>query len=244
MNTVAFDERVEEIESYIKLLESIERSAQAGPPTIDGDVVTARQQRMLNSAVYLHLYNLVEATATWCVAAVTEATASSQTWSARQLEPSIRREWVRTTARTHVVLSPDNRHQTSVDFCDLLLQGGAIEDWEIDKGGGGNWDIQAIEFISERIGCALQISPQVSTAAKRHFRNDKNSLLYIKDLRNQLAHGSISFEQSGENVTVSDLKDLKTRTVDYLREVIQSFSVYLSGFMFLDAGARPVAGGS
>ena len=49
--------------------------------------------------------------------------------------------------------------------------------------------------------------------------------------------------QPHPNVTVSDLIDLKTRTVDYLREVIQSFSRYVSGFMLLDAGARPTAGG-
>lgn len=244
MDTVAFDERVEEIDAYIKLLEAIERSAQGGPPEIDGEVVTTRQQRMLYAAVFLQLYNLVEATATWCVSAVTTATTSSGPWTVDQLEPLVRKEWVRTTARTHVMLNSDNRHITSIDFCDLLLRGGGISEWDLEKGSGGNWDITAIETISDRIGCALQISPDVSTAAKRHFRDEKNALLYIKDLRNQLAHGSISFEQSGENLTVSDLKDLKGRTVDYLGEVVQSFSTYVSSFMFLEANARPGRGGS
>lgn len=243
MDTVAFDERVEEIDAYIKLLEAIERSAQAGPPEIDGEVVTARQQRMLYSAVFLHLYNLVEATATWCVSAVTTATISSGTWTVDQLESLLRKEWVRTTARTHDILHPNKRHTASIDFCDLLLQGGYISEWDIEKGGGGNWDIASIETISERIGCALHISPDVSRAAKRHFRDEKNSLLYIKDLRNQLAHGSISFEQSGENLTVDDLKELKERTVNYLEEVIQSFSTYVSSFMFLVANARPTSEG-
>ena len=244
MDTVAFDERVEEIDAYIKLLEVIERSAQNGPPEIDGEVVTTRQQRMLYSAVFLQLYNLVEATATWCVSAVTTATTSSGVWTVDQLEPPIRKEWVRTKARTHVILNPDNRHTTSIAFCDLLLQGGNISAWDIEKGSGGNWDIAEIEAISNRIGCALEISPDVYRAAKRHFRDDKNSLLYIKDLRNQLAHGSISFEQSGENLTVSDLKDLKERTVNYLGEVVQSFSTYVARFMFLESNARPSTGGS
>ncbi|MEM9219837.1 MAG: MAE_28990/MAE_18760 family HEPN-like nuclease [Cyanobacteria bacterium P01_F01_bin.150] len=244
MDTVAFEERVDEIDSYIKLLEAIERSAQHGPPAIDGEVVTTRQQRMLYSAVFLQLYNLVEATATWCVSAVTAATTSSGAWTVAQLEPLVRKEWVRTTARTHVILNPDNRHTTSSTFCDLLLQGGNISAWDIEKGGGGNWDIAEIEAISNRIGCVLRISPDVYRAAKRHFRDEKNSLLYIKDLRNQLAHGSISFEQSGENLTVSDLKELKKRTVNYLEEVVQSFSAYVSSFMFLEASARPGEGDS
>ena len=244
MDTVAFDERVEEIDAYIKLLEAIERAAQDGPPAIDGEIVTTRQQRMLYSAVFLQLYNLVEATATWCVSAVTTATTSSGTWSVDQLEPLVRKEWVRTTARTHVILNPDNRHTTSTNFCDLLLQGGSISEWDIEKGGGGNWDMTEIETISNRIGCVLRINPDVYSAAKRHFRDEKNSLSYIKDLRNQLAHGSISFEQSGENLTVSDLKELKERTVNYLGEVVQSFSAYISTFMFLEANARPGRGDS
>ena len=244
MDTVAFDERVSEIDAYIDLLDSIERAAQTGPPEINGAVVTARQQRILYASVYLQLYNLVEATATWCVAAVADATAKPGAWTVKQLEHPIRKEWVRTTARTHVTLNTENRLQTNLEFCDTLLQGGGITKWEIEKGGGGNWDITAIEDICERIGCDLEISAAVSTAAKRHFRDDKNSLLFIKDLRNRLAHGSISFEQSGENVTVNDLKDLRTRTVEYLREVIESFAKYLEDFMFLETSSRPVGGGS
>ena len=244
MEDTLFNERVAEIEAYICLLESLERAAQTGPPQIDGDVITTRQQKMLYSAVYLQLYNLVEATATWCVTAVAEATATSGSWKVGQLETTIRQEWVRTNARTHVILNQDNRLKTALEFCDLILDGGDISEWAIEKGGGGNWDVAAIEAICERIGCLLQISTPVQTAAKRHFRDDMNALAFVKELRNKLAHGSISFEQSGDNVTVRDLQDLKTRTVDYLREVFQSFRAYLDGFMFLHAAARPVQVGS
>jgi hypothetical protein len=244
MDNEPFDERVAEIEAYIRLLESLERAAQTGPPQINGDVITTRQQKMLYSAVYLQLYNLVEATATRCVTAVSQATATSGSWNIGQLELPIRQEWVRRNARTHVVLNADKRLKTALEFCNLILDGGDISEWTIEKGGGGNWDVAAIEDICERIGCILQISDPVQTAAKRHFRDDMNALAFVKDLRNKLAHGSISFEQSGDNVTVSDLKELKKRTVDYLREVIQSFSDYLDGFMFLDAAVRPVQGGS
>ena len=94
------------------------------------------------------------------------------------------------------------------------------------------------------MGCVLSIATATKTAAKRPFRNDKNALEYVKDLRNKLAHGSISFEQSGENVTVQDLLDLKNRTVNYLREVIQSFKKYVDEFMFLALANRPALGGS
>lgn len=244
MDTAPFEERITEIDAYIDLLEALNRQAQTGPPEIGGTVITTQQQRMLYASVYLQLYNLVEATATWCISAVSNATADGASWSPGQLNAAILREWVRTSARTHIDLNHQNRLECALVVCEHILQGKAITDWEIEKGGGGNWDIAAIETISDRIGCSLNISPAVDTAAKRHFRDEKNALTFVKDLRNKLAHGSISFEQSGENVTVGDLKDLKQRTVNYLRQVVQSFQDYLDSYRYLEIAVRPTTGGT
>ncbi len=244
MDTTQFEDRVAEIENYINLLQAVEREAQSGPPTIGSSAITTCQQRMLYSSVYLHLYNLVEATATWCMSAVTEATVNGGSWSVGQLGSAVRREWVRTNLRTHIHLNPTNRLNCSFDVCEGILNGAPIEEWGIEQGSGGNWDDGAIESVSERVGCVLTIATATKCAAKRPFRNDKNALQYVKDLRNKLAHGSISFEQSGENLTVQDLLDLKNRTVDYLREVVQSFKSYVDGFLYLNPGDRPLPGGS
>ena len=244
MDTAPFEERIAEIDAYIDLLEALNRQAQSGRPKIGETIITTQQQRMLYASVYLQLYNLVEATATWCISAVSKATADGASWRLAQLDVAIRREWVRTSARTHISLNHQHRLESVLEACEHILQGRPITDWEIEKGGGGNWDVEAIETISDRIGCSLKIDPAVKTAAKRHFRDEKNALAFVKDLRNKLAHGSISFEQSGENVTVSDLKDLKQRTVDYLRQVVQSFQDYLDKYIYLDALHRPPTGGA
>ena len=61
----SFEDRRQEIEAYLALLEVLDREVQSGrPPTIGETAITARQQRILYSAVYLQLYNLVEATVT------------------------------------------------------------------------------------------------------------------------------------------------------------------------------------
>jgi len=239
-----FEDRVAEIESYISLLELVEQEAKSGPPEIGGSAITTCQQRMLYASVYLQLYNLVEATATWCTTAVAEATTDGGTWKVGQLDSTIRREWVRTNLRTHIHLNPTNRLNSSFDVFASVLNDGPIAEWGIEQGGGGNWDDGAIESISERIGCVLRIATATKSAAKRPFRNDKNAFQYVKELRNKLAHGSISFEQSGENITVQDLVDLKNRTVNYLREVVHSFESYLDGYMYLDSASRPISGGS
>jgi len=239
VDTTQFDDRVTEIEEYIDLLQAVESAAQSGPPEIGGTAITTRQQRMLYSSVYLHLYNLVEATATWCISAVADATANGP-WQIGQLISVVRREWIRANLRTHIHLNPTNRLNCSFEVCEGILNGNPIEEWGIERGGGGNWDDGAIEGVSVRVGCDLVIATATRTAAKRPFRNDKNALEYVKELRNKLAHGSISFEQSGENITVQDLVDLKDRTVNYLREVVQSFVTYLDEFKYLDSAVRPL----
>ncbi len=187
MDTQPFEDRIQEIDAYIDLLEALNLQSQTGPPAMGGSIITAQQQKMLFASVYLQLYNLVEATATWCIAAVAKATFDGGSLIPGHLDPPIRREWVRTSARTHAILSQDNRLESAWDFCELLLQNRPIAEWEIEKGGGGNWDVTAIEAISERIGCKLNITPTVATAVKRHFRDDKNALSFVKDLRNKLS---------------------------------------------------------
>ena len=244
MDTTQFEDRVAEIEEYIGFLELLDREAKSGPPTLGGQAITTRQQRMLYSSVYLQLYNLVEATATWCISAMSRATAANGAWGVKQLDLKVRQEWLRTNLRTHVPLGEDKRYSTSIAVCEGLLVNRPIEEWKIESGGGGNWDDTSIESVSERVGCALEIAAGTRSAALRPYRNDKNALRYVKELRNKLAHGLISFEESGEGTTVGELVDLKTRTVDYLRAVVRSFKAYLDGHMYLDPAVRPGAHGA
>lgn len=238
----AFDERLQEIDAYLDLLDALERQVRNGPPEIGGAPITAQQQRILYSSVYLQLYNLVEATATWCIEAVAEAAADDARWRPVDLVSQLRREWVRTTARTHVDLNYDNRLAATVDFCELLLRASPIAQWGIERGGGGNWDDYALEAITERIGCELNISSAVKTAAKRRIRDDKGSLGLVRHLRNRLAHGTLSFEECGDGVTVFDLRDIRGRTADYLREVIASFQRYIDEYLFISPERRPYIG--
>lgn len=234
---------MQEIETYLDLLDALERQVQSGAPRIGerghGVVITVQQQRILYSSVYLQLYNLVEATITRCMDAVCSAVVN--TWSPSDLTINMRREWVRFTARTHTDLNYENRLQTALDLCEQLIQLLPVSRLKIEKS-GGSWDDSLIEGISTRLGLSLRISRNVYQGVKRPFRNDKGALEYIKDLRNDLAHGSLSFAESSEGVTVSDLRELSNRTTSYLREVIDCFKLAIDNYEFLLPERRP--GGS
>jgi MAE_28990/MAE_18760-like HEPN len=234
----SFEERLQEIESYLDLLEALERQVQLGPPTIGGAVITAQQQKILYSSVYLQLYNLVEATITWCVDAVCSAATENGRWLPGDLAENIRREWVRWKARTHIELNSDKRLESAAAICDHLINSLPLLELSIER--RGNVDENVIQQVAERLGLTLRLSQTVLTGVKRHVRDDKGPLVLVKDLRNKLAHGSISFSECGDSVTVLDLRELKQRTVDYLREVIAGFSAYITGYEFIVPARRPL----
>lgn len=236
-----FQERLAEVEAYLEFLKAMELSAQHGPPRLEGaeHPISAQQQRILYSSVYLQLYNLVESTMSRCIEAVTEAAKEGHRWMPSDLSQSLRREWVRVIARTHEELNPDHRLESALRLCDHLVAALPVAEFEIDKGGGGNWDDQAIEAISRRLGFQLVVSEPVYSAVKRRFQDDLGPLALVKQLRNRLAHGSISFAQCAENMTVERLVDLKEKTVDYLREVVSCFNAYLVSFEYLLPERRP-----
>ncbi len=234
-----FEERLQEIDAYLTLLVALERQVRAGPPKIAGETITAQQQRILYSSVYLQLYNLVEAAATWCMEAVAAATAENGRWIPGDLSAELRREWVRATARTHVDLSIENRLATAVEFCDRLIQTLPISEWEIEKGGGGNWDDLQLQEFTARIGIQLFVSRAALSGVKRIVREDQGALGLVKLLRNRLAHGSLSFSDCGDGVTVADLIDIKERVALYMREVIQAFCGFIDRYEFLLPNRRP-----
>jgi hypothetical protein len=235
-----FKDRLQEIEAYLDLLESLEKQVQQGTPRIgeSGATITVKQQRILYSSVYLQLYNLVESTVTCCVEAVCTAVVNDN-WLPSDLSDNVRREWVRFTARTHTELNYENRLESALGLCEHFVQILPISTFKIEKGGGGNWDDNAIENISVRLGLSLQISPDIYKGIKRPFRNDQGPLAFIKSLRNDLAHGSLSFAECGEGITVSELRDLAERTTLYLKEVVDCFKSSIDSYEFLLPERRP-----
>ena len=237
--TEVFNERLQEIETYLDLLDALDRQVQSGPPEIGGSQITVRQQRILYSSVYLQLYNLVEATVTWCIDAICTASAINGKWKTEDLTQELRREWTRLTARTHLFMAEEQRLSYAVKALEKVVQGEAVS-WPPDRPRRGNWDDDAIAALSAKLGCELQLSPEVYQAVKRPIRDDKGPLKLIRDLRNRLAHGALSFEECGTGVTVTDLRETKDKTVSYLRAVVAAFSTHVDEHRFLVPAKRPV----
>lgn len=231
-----FDERLQEITAYLELLDALEAQLQSGSLRIGAYDTTAQQQRILYSAVYLQLYNLVEATVTWCMDTV--AAAATHPWRAGDFSAQLRREWVKHRAKTHQELNEGNRLDYVLTLCESLISAQPIQSWTVERGKGGNWDDLEIETIAKRIGCQLTITREVYQRIKRRIRDDKGALELVKYLRNSLAHGTISFSECGDGVSAKELRDLTNATASYLREVVQAFSTFIDDKLFLSPEHR------
>ena len=229
-----FNERISEIEEYLTLVEALEQGVQSGGAVIGTQEmkVTVTQQKVLCSSVYLHLYNLVEATVTKCIGYVEDAASKGASDSPSQLSDNLRREWVRTIAKTHVPLNPNKRLDAAVEMCNHIV-GMLPVKVSIDKDGGGNWDDEEIYEFTKRIGLQLDISSEGNRAAKSKIKDDMGALKLVKHLRNKLAHGELSFGECGDGVTHSQLRELKDSVFMYLDEVIDSFESYVTSNGYL-----------
>lgn len=233
--SIAFEERLEEIQSYLDLLESLEKQVQKGIPQFgkNGPVITVQQQRILYSSVYLQLYNLVESTISLCLEAISQRVVNEVTYPIH-LSDSLRRQWVRFIARTHTELNYENRLEFALSLCDHLVQSIPISEFKIEKGAGGGWEDESIDkIIREQLGFSFKIKSDVYTGIKRPFKDDLGPLKLVKDLRNKLAHGSLSFAECGEGTTVSELRELTKCTSSYLREVVACLQLSMDSYEFL-----------
>jgi hypothetical protein len=223
--TQGFEERLLEIRTYLDFLEAIDEQVQKGTPQLgeNGAIITPQQQKILYSSVYLQLYNLVESTVNKCLDAISKYVVNSSL-KPNDLSIALRKEWVRCIARTHVDLSYENRLESAVNLCNYLVNTLPIsEDFILEKGGGGNWDDEEIYKFSKRLGLSLSISTDVQQAIKKPIKNDMGTLALIRDYRNKLAHGNLSFAECGENTTAHDLRELTDRVALYMREVVIFF---------------------
>jgi hypothetical protein len=231
-----FESRIQEIDAYLTLLGALEAQLKNYGPAVTDLAVTSQHQRMLHASVFIQVYNLVEATMTFCLAALSEATSGC---TPADLSSELRREWVRSRSGTSRDLTPKERLGQTVALAELIIDGGAVDKWApvLDK--GGNWDDRQIEDVAKRLGIALDVPWEVRQGVRRWVRDERGALALVKDLRNRLAHGQISFDECGASVSVAELSSIHRSTVGYLSAVVDAFVGHIQARNFVVPARRP-----
>lgn len=236
MNTrqlrLEFEGRKTEVTQYLDLLKMIEASAGPfGSVIVPG--VTRNHVSILRAHMYLHLYNLIEATMNWCLQAAAAAPMRRKSWQPHHLIPQVWAEIVRNTMKNSSnEASVANR---AISLTTRLMDKEPVQTYQFGiVKGAGNWKRDLIWQVSADLGVTLSLERET---AKRIHQSG-----YIDTVcrqRNDLAHGHLSFEQSGGAISTQELEELTIWTLRYLSEILSSYIRFIDGHEFLQERHRP-----
>lgn len=222
-----FKDRVAEVNHYFRLLEAVDDSL----ITRGGDWRNGRKRlpkvladdlslKLLKATTFLLLYNLIEATVRDAVDSIWQAVGVSKV-KALELLPSLRNVWVGSEFRRKDAFSaaPNLYRDVASEILRLASEGATPSVAFKRVMNGGNINNTAIRNMCESHGLVF--------AAPKNTR-DGVDLDTVKGRRNTLAHGEQTFEEVGSSYAVSDLKEIKGRSVAYLRQYVKKVDKYIS----------------
>lgn len=220
-----FRQRCAEVSRYIEFLEIIANNrsvtlageAEGGMQLIMGGELSRELTKTLRANAYLLLYNLVEATMTNAIDAIHKAV-DGDNLGFDQLSVNLQN-----IALSHFKRAIKDNHDAAID--------GRVHPIEIamarlgydrEKIFSGNVDCGEIRSTAKRYGFQTA-DPNLSG------RPILRQLKDVRDKRNALAHGRLSFEQCGHDTSPEYLCKVHYQTTVYLRSVLRSVSHYLRG---------------
>jgi MAE_28990/MAE_18760-like HEPN len=212
MNDVirVFHERKEEIDLYFGLLEDLMiNDAKLAFPDGTQKSLNRSLTKILRANGFLLIYNVVE----YCIAGGIEAIyldIISKEIDYHSIRSNIQKE----------IIGNIKRNIAIDDFI------GQVQDIAIDiinqyprKIFSGNVDAQEIRDIAKRYGFSYATNARVT-------KNGAN-LVNVKNKRNALAHGDISFQDCGKEYTIEEIRDIKNEVLQYLEEILNNIGQFL-----------------
>ncbi|MEG5040831.1 MULTISPECIES: MAE_28990/MAE_18760 family HEPN-like nuclease [unclassified Microcoleus] len=93
----------------------------------------------------------------------------------------------------------------------------------------GNLDAQKIRELARTYGFS-----EMTKKAKR----GGSDLLTVKNQRNLLAHGDLTFSECGRNYNISDLKRIKNEVICFLEDIIKNIKTYIDAKEYCDSSKK------
>ena len=210
-----FDKGVAELSLYLKLLRSIEtRSTPLRFSTSNADECL----RILKAGTFLVIYNVVEAGVR---AAFDDLYAGMVASGAKYADviDELRNEWLGQSFRE---LTPESANkQTYMEKTQELLRlvsSSAVLELSARRMTiSGNLDAELIRQLCRKHNVRLQVHRRALGGVE---------LKTVKDQRNALAHGHITFAECGREFTVADLERISNQTAMFIRGFVGSIKRY------------------
>lgn len=209
-----------------RMLEArIDQDAEEG-----ADHVEIRHVNTIKSGLLIHLYNIVEAVTTRTLTTVGETVVAEKP---RHWTDLVLKEWVRAEVWSGEERIGDGALKRLTEVSGALASGDNLVAF-IVKGEPGSWDDDAIKKVAKRLGCRLTLTNAIKRAAyEKIFRDEATAMQDLARRRNAIAHGTSTFEDGANDLTLDELEELALRVLPYLRAVSFSYQTFLDEKKYL-----------
>lgn len=210
-----YKRRKEDVEEYFRLLcflLSFETHRNISIQNIDTGkslVITQEMQCVAKAQSLILLYNLVESTVCDCLNAIYDAI-QDESLIFGNVSDDIKNMWRNYLKRKN--LSEKTKNDNDIINMAIRFDSLAINI-------SGSLDFRKIQEVFSKHGCLLDNSSRDTIA---------QSFLVVKNKRNLLAHGNISFSECGAHYLLSDLQKYKEHIVDYMQDVVNKTCDYIA----------------
>jgi len=224
-------ERKVEFDSHLAFAKAMEARILDGTSfEIDGLSVTSRELRVIKSGLIIHLYNIVEALMSKAMDEVAFAVqeAPPDQWSLHTL-----REWLRYSASFDVNGNEESRLDLVNFAARKLLKMDPIDYIKFKKP-PGTWSDKVIHNFSTRLNVEFRLNRALAEVIKKDERyGDLTPLEFLARRRNDIAHGSRTFEHGAQDLTLNDILKLAESTVTYMEHAVAAFESFVASKKYL-----------
>jgi MAE_28990/MAE_18760-like HEPN len=208
-----------QVDSKADLLAVHDKEGDGRDVIVEGFVLSRELIKTLRANGYLLLYNLVESTMTNAINAIHQVFIEHKL-SFNDLEISLRRIILKNFKKANLNDGLDHSKANPIQM--------AIMQIGYDKANlfSGNVDAKVIKKTAKDYGFKIADHDWELT-------KDGKRLLDIKNKRNDLAHGEISFEECGEGIAHEELVLISKETIAYLGVVLDGVDEYIKNQKYM-----------
>lgn len=218
-----FKDRVREIEYYLRAIEQTEsenfvtykiNKTQKTKIKVPTDL-----PKIMKATFFLLLYNLVESTVRLSFAELYNKIEKSEL-PLKSFKPEYTSIWI--TQKFRATKATSSNQDTYRKLVTTMIE-------EFTKEASFKPALKYLD-ISGNIDAkkARELLAKHAIGARIHYKANKGAeLRTIKDKRNALAHGDISFSECGREYTPEDLKKLKSETVTFLKSIMRNIEKFI-----------------
>lgn len=224
-------ERKGELQVHLDLLDLLDKRSKDPTNSDENFKVDVRQILIMKSSILVHLYNIVEATFT---RTLTELQDSVGAHHPKVYIDGIFELWIAGNVQINNEFNIKNVRDNVRDVGKALIGDIDYPTLKIKKT-DGNWDEKRIQRLSDKLGVELIFQDEFKQRLRSHYFNDLTRLQYIRQRRNDLAHGLITFEEGADGKTLSELVDLSDIAIGFMEIVVDAYDNYMIDEKFVKA---------